>query len=184
MTKRRGRGRGHGHGHGTRRKNKRTMRRRHSHSAHLTRNRSRRHRHRHGSRVRRGGMFATAAGVATEYKVAKGIKKLYELYDKKKKHDRMLVEMSSRPPGGIAKPVVPTFSYPAASAASGRQLPSGALGVSGYSARGNKGHGHENQMFVPTPLMALPSTKHSAAARAASASDAAPSARADAGMNE
>jgi hypothetical protein len=178
MTKRRGRG------HGTKRKNKRTMRRRHSHSAHLTRNRSRRHRHRHGSRVRRGGMFAAAAGVEKEYKFAKGMKKLYDLYEKKNQYDRRLQEMSSRPPGGIAKPVVPTFSYPAASAASGRQLPSGAVGVSKAPAPYSRKPISVTNLVTPPSLTVPPSNRHFAAARAASASDAAPSARADAGMNE
>jgi hypothetical protein len=167
MTKRRGRG----HGHGSRRKNKRTMRRRHSHShshsAHLTRNRSRRHRHRHGSRVRRGGMLKAAAEVSSANKFAKLMK---AVFDEKQKYDGTLKTMSSRPQGGIAKPV-PTFSP----AASGRLLPSGASGVSVYSkapARVNKGHGYEHKMVVPAPLMNLSSNKHSSVAAAAAAAGA------------
>ena len=163
MTKRRGRG----HGHGSRRKNKRTMRRRHSHSAHLMRNRSRRHRHRHGSRVRRGGMLKAAAEVSSANKFAKLMK---AVFDEKQKYDERLKTMSSRPQGGIAKPV-PTFSP----AASGRLLPSGASGVSVYSkapARVNKGHGYEHKMVVPAPLMNLSSNKHSSTAAAAAAAAA------------
>ena len=174
MTKRRGRG------HGTKRKNKRTMRRRHSHSAHLTRNRSRRHRHRHGSRVRRGGMLAAAAEVAWAKKAAelgKVLKKKGDEYYETSK------AMSNRKPPGIVKEV-PKFSYHAASAASGRQLPSGAPGVSKAPAPYSRKPISVTNLVTPPSLTVPPSNRHFAAARAASASDAAPSARADAGMNE
>lgn len=142
MTKRRGRG--HGHGHGSRRKNKQTMRRRHSHSAHLMRNRSRRHRHRHGSRVRRGGMLAAAAEVSSANKAFKAAK---FLAGKKTEYDETLAAMV-RNQGGIQKPKsVPSFSSLAASAASGRPLPSGAPGVSKQSINPN---GYKrNSLLVP-----------------------------------
>jgi len=167
MTKRRGRG--HGHGHGSRRKNKQTMRRRHSHSAHLMRNRSRRHRHRHGSRVRRGGMLAAAAEVSSANKAFKAAK---FLAGKKTEYDETLAAMV-RNQGGIQKPKsVPTFSP----AASGRQLPSGAPGVSNsptsFSRRPIIG---VTNLVTPPSLMAPSSTKHSkkAAALATAARDAA-----------